>query len=101
MSEQTPRDDGEIFTLVDEVGNEELYKEAMRFQSPETGKWYICLYPLDEENDEEVGIQAFAFEEPTSEEDELELLPIENDTEWEMVQEVLNTFIDDDGNFNA
>ncbi|MCT3442021.1 DUF1292 domain-containing protein, partial [Limosilactobacillus fermentum] len=55
----------------------------------------------DEENDEEVGIQAFAFEEPTSEEDELELLPIENDAEWEMVQEVLNTFIDDDGNFNA
>ena len=48
MSEQTPRDDGEIFTLVDEAGNEELYKEAMRFQSPETGKWYICLYPLDE-----------------------------------------------------
>ena len=37
MSEQTPRDDGEIFTLVDEAGNEELYKEAMRFQSPETG----------------------------------------------------------------
>lgn len=101
MSEQTPRDDGEIFTLVDEAGNEELYKEAMRFQSPETGKWYICLYPLDEENDEEVGIQAFVFEEPTSEEDELELLPIENDAEWEMVQEVLNTFIDDDGNFNA
>ena len=101
MSEQTPRDDGEIFTLVDEAGNEELYKEAMRFQSPETGKWYICLYPLDEENDEEVGIQAFAFEEPTSEEDELELSPIENDAEWEMVQEVLNTFIDDDGNFNA
>ncbi|MGY5622427.1 DUF1292 domain-containing protein [Limosilactobacillus fermentum] len=101
MSEQTPRDDGEIFTLVDKAGNEELYKEAMRFQSPETGKWYICLYPLDEENDEEVGIQAFAFEEPTSEEDELELLPIENDAEWEMVQEVLNTFIDDDGNFNA
>ena len=54
MSEQTPRDDGEIFTLVDEAGNEELYKEAMRFQSPETGKWYICLYPLDEENDEVV-----------------------------------------------
>ena len=101
MSEQTPRDDGEIFTLVDEAGNEELYKEAMRFQSPETGKWYICLYPLDEENDEEVGIQAFAFEVPTSEEDELELLPIENDDELEMVQEVLNTFIDDDGNFNA
>ena len=101
MSEQTPRDDGEIFTLVDEAGNEELYKEAMRFQSPETGKWYICLYPLDEENDEEVEIQAFVFEEPTSEEDELELLPIENDAEWEMVQEVLNTFIDDDGNFNA
>ena len=90
------QDDGEVFTLVDEKGNEELYKEAMRFQNPETGKWYICLYPLDQENDDEVDIQAFAF----NDSEELQLLPIESDEEWDMVQEVMNTFIDDEGNLN-
>lgn len=101
MQANTPHDEGEVFTLVDEAGNEELFKEAMRFQAPETGKWYICLYPLAEENDDEVGIQAFAFNEPADDQAEIQLLPIENDAEWEMVQEVLNTFIDDDGNFQA
>ena len=39
---------------------------------------------------------------PTEDEDdEVQLLPIESDQEWEMVQEVINTFIDDDGNFNV
>lgn len=94
------QDDGEVFTLVDEKGNEELYKEAMRFQNPETGKWYICLYPLDQENDDEVDIQAFAFNEPADDSEELQLLPIESDEEWDMVQEVMNTFIDDEGNLN-
>ena len=35
-----------------------------------------------------------------SEEDEVQLMPIESDEEWDMVQQVINTFIDDDGNFN-
>ena len=54
MAEQHIQDEGEIFTLVDEKGNEELYKEAMRFQNPESGKWYICLYPVEQENDEDM-----------------------------------------------
>ena len=107
MSENQPRDrdNEEIFTLVDEKGNEELYKEAMRFKSDQNGKWYICLYPLDEENADEVDIEAFSFE-PASDMDgvdsgDIQLMPIESDEEWAMVQEVLNTFIDDEGNFNA
>lgn len=105
MSENQPRDNEEIFTLVDEKGNEELYKEAMHFKSDQNGKWYICLYPLDEENADEVDIEAFSFE-PASDMDgvdsgDIQLMPIESDEEWAMVQEVLNTFIDDEGNFNA
>lgn len=105
MSENQPRDNEEIFTLVDEKGNEELYKEAMRFKSDQNGKWYICLYPLDEENAEEVDIEAFSFE-PANDMDgvdsgDIQLMPIESDEEWAMIQEVLNTFIDDEGNFNA
>lgn len=66
MSENQPRDNEEIFTLVDEKGNEELYKEAMRFKSDQNGKWYICLYPLDEENADEVDIEAFHLNQPAT-----------------------------------
>ncbi|WP_295746558.1 DUF1292 domain-containing protein [uncultured Limosilactobacillus sp.] len=98
--EQSSHYDGEVFTLVDEQGNEELYKEALRFQADSNHKWYIVLYPLDEENSDEVSLQAFSFTDH-GDGDDIDLLPIDNDAEWEMVQEVINTFIDDDGNFNA
>lgn len=98
--EQSSHYDGEVFTLVDEKGNEELYKEALRFQADTNHKWYIVLYPLDEENSDEVSLQAFSFKD-NDDGGDIDLLPIENDAEWEMVQEVINTFIDDDGNFNA
>ena len=98
--EQSSNYDGEVFTLVDEKGNEELYKEALRFQADTNHKWYIVLYPLDEENSDEVSLQAFSFQD-NGDGDDIDLLPIDNDAEWEMVQEVINTFIDDDGYFNA
>ena len=43
MARIQPEDKGEVFTLVDEKGNEELYKEALRFQADNSDKWYICL----------------------------------------------------------
>lgn len=94
--------DGEIFTLVDDKGNEELYKELLRFQNPELGNWYICLEPVEQLEDEEAEVVAFSFVEndDADEDAEIELMPIEDDKEWEMVQEVLNTFIDDEGNLN-
>lgn len=102
MSQNHPEDLGEEFSLVDEKGNEELFKEVLRFQADDNGKWYICLYPADEENADEVSIQAFELKNPDAKEGEdVSLLPIEDDKEWDMVQEVINTFIDDDGNFNA
>lgn len=102
MAKINSQDQGEIFTLVDEKGNEELYKEALRFQADNSAKWYICLYPLDQEDSEEVDMQAFEIINGDSEEssDAVQLVPIQSDEEWDMVQEVINTFIDDDGNFN-
>lgn len=102
MNEKNVKDQGEEFTLVDEKGNEELFKEILRFQADDSGKWYICLYPADEENAEEVNIEAYELRNPDAKEgEEVELMPIDSDKEWDMVQEVINTFIDDDGNFNA
>ena len=100
MARIQSEDKGEVFTLVDEKGNEELYKEALRFQADNSDKWYICLYPVDQENDEEVNVQAFEMLPGESEDDDVQLMPIESDEEWDMVQQVINTFIDDEGNFN-
>lgn len=98
MSEQEHNDD--FITLVDDQGNEELYKVLFTFDSDDYGKSYILLYPASAENDEQVDIQAYAYQ---SQDDgsEGELEPIEDDAEWDMVEEVLNTFLDDEGNFNA
>ena len=98
MGEQAQNDD--FITLVDDQGNEELYKVLFTFDSDDYGKSYILLYPASAENDEQVDIQAYAYQNQ-DDGSEGELEPIEDDAEWDMVEEVLNTFLDDDGNFNA
>lgn len=89
-------------TLVDENGNEQLFNVLFTFTSDDYKKSYILLYPEGTEEDEEVDIQAFSFN-PDEDGDATEgdLQPIEDDAEWEMVEEVLNTFLDDDNNFEG
>ncbi|KRM13453.1 DUF1292 domain-containing protein [Paucilactobacillus suebicus] len=98
MSEEAQNDD--FITLVDDQGNEELYKVLFTFDSEDFGKSYILLYPASAENDDQVDIQAYAYHDEDGK-GEGELEPIEDDAEWDMVEEVLNTFLDDDGNFDA
>lgn len=83
-------------TLVDEHGNEELYNVLFTFDSEDYGRSYVLLYPSEAEADEEVDIQAYAFM-PDENHDlgEGKLIPIESDEEWDMVEEVLNTFLGD------
>ncbi|WP_461240332.1 DUF1292 domain-containing protein [Paucilactobacillus sp. N302-9] len=102
MSNSDKNDD--LITLVDDDGNEELYKVLFTFDSDDYGKSYVLMYPASAENDDEVDIQAYAYhpvDENSDSDSEGELEPIEDDAEWSMVEEVLNTFLDDDGNFNA
>jgi uncharacterized protein YrzB (UPF0473 family) len=90
-------------TITDEQGNEVLYEVMMTFHSDEYNKDYILFTePGVEENDpdEEAEILAFSFDpEKEPENEEGELIPIEDDKEWDMIAEVLNTFVaDDDSN---
>ena len=87
-------------TLVDDDGKETLHEVLFTFHSDEYNKNYILLVPEGVEEDEEVDIQAFVFDpDEDGEATEGELQPIEDDKEWDMVEEVLNTFLDDDSNF--
>ncbi|MFD1671738.1 DUF1292 domain-containing protein [Agrilactobacillus yilanensis] len=90
--------DDQFITLVDDKGNEELYQILFTFDSEDYGKSYVLLYPASTDEDEEVEVQAFSFKpDPKGDVGQGDLYPIEDDAEWAMVEEVLNTFIDDDG----
>ncbi|MCI1893739.1 MAG: DUF1292 domain-containing protein [Lactobacillus sp.] len=92
-----PGDDEQLITLVDDKGNEELYKVLFTFDSEDYGKSYVLLYPESASDDEEVDIQAFSFTpDDNGDASQGNLFPIEDDDEWDMVEEVLNTFLADD-----
>lgn len=87
--------EAEYITLVDEEGNESLYEILFTFDSDEFNKSYVVLYPAGTLDEEDVELQAYAYEE----EDEGgsgQLMPIETEAEWDMVEEVLNTFLDEE-----
>ena len=84
-------------TLVDENGNEELFEVLCTFHSEDNDKSYILLYPAAVDDNDEIEVQAFSYD---ADEDgdvtSSDLHEIESDAEWDMVQGVLNTFLDDE-----
>lgn len=82
-------------TVVDEQGNEQLCEVLFTFDSDEFGKSYVLYYPIGTEDDEDdIEIHASAFM-PNAEGEDGELMPIETDEEWDMIEEMLNTFLDE------
>ena len=89
----------EFITLVDDHGNETLFEILLTIDGQEEfGKNYVLVVPAGAEEDEngEVEIQAYAY---TQNEDgtEGDLLPIpeDADAEWDMIEEVFNTFVEE------
>ena len=78
MSEQEEK----MITLVDADGNETLYEILFTFESEDYGKAYILLIP--------------AGSEPEDQAKDAELYDIESDEEWDMVEGVLDTFLNDE-----
>ncbi|MFO8070170.1 MAG: DUF1292 domain-containing protein [Alkalibacterium sp.] len=98
MSEEHNHDhenDHEHITIIDEEGNEELYEILFTFESDDFGKSYVLVYPTGTDEGEEVELSAFSYKESDG---GLEgtLSSIESDAEWEMIEEVLNTFISEE-----
>jgi uncharacterized protein YrzB (UPF0473 family) len=81
-------------TVVDENGNEQLCEVLFTFDSDEFGKSYVLYYPMgaDDSDDEEIEIHASSFV-PTEDNQDGELMPIETDEEWDMIEEMLETFL--------
>lgn len=83
-------------TVVDENGNEQLCEILFTFDSEKFNKSYVLYYPISDNEDEEIEIHASSFV-PSENNEDGELSPIETDEEWDMVEEMLNTFLDEEG----
>jgi len=77
-------------SVVDENGDEQIYEIVLTFHSDSLEKSYV-LYKEPGDTDE---VFAASFDEENN--DGGILHPIETDEEWDMIEEVLETFTDDD-----
>lgn len=97
MSHEHNHDDVELITLVDEAGNETLFEILMTIDGREEfGKNYVLLVPhgAEEDADGEVEIQAYSFtENEDGTEGDLQPIPEDSDAEWDMIEEVFNSFM--------
>jgi len=80
----------DILYVTDELGNELEARIIMTFESEEFGKSYVVYQLTDDETGE---YYAASFNPEDG--DEGQLYPIENDEEWDLVEEVLENFLED------
>lgn len=90
----------EVITLVDDQGNEVLFEILLTIDGMEEfGKNYVLLVPAgatEEDEDGEVEIQAYSFtENEDGTEGSLEAIPADSDAEWNMIEEVFNSFLEE------
>ncbi len=89
--------DEKQITIIDESGNEQLCEVLFTFDSDEFEKSYVLYFPVgaEEDENEEIEIHASSFI-PAEEGQDGELMPIESDEEWDLIEEMLNTFLDEE-----
>ncbi|HEY8396014.1 MAG TPA: DUF1292 domain-containing protein [Bacilli bacterium] len=80
-------------TFIDEDGNEVLCEILFTFESKEFNKNYVLFYPVGSDEDE---IEVMAASYVPAEDGEGELMPIETAEEWQMIEEVLDQFSEEE-----
>ena len=81
--------DSNSLYVKDENGNEKRMTILFTFDNEVTKKQYVVFQDPEQDEDE---VYASAYDENG------QLLPIETDEELEMVEEVINTFVEDNEN---
>ena len=89
----------EHITLVDDQGNETLYEILLTVDGQEEfGKNYVVLQPTEFEEDEQglIDVLAYSFtENADGTEGDLQPIPEDAEDEWDMIEEVFNSFMDE------
>jgi uncharacterized protein YrzB (UPF0473 family) len=91
MSNDELQDEPEIIYIPDDEGNEEEFEVIMKFEVDGSDKKYMMVVPMegDDETDE---VYAFRYEEDDNG-DDLKLFTIEDEEEWNIVEETFNTLM--------
>ncbi|TNJ67501.1 DUF1292 domain-containing protein [Paenibacillus hemerocallicola] len=93
--EELNLEEPEIIYIPDEEGNEEEFEVIMKFEVESgqfAGNKYMMVVPVevDEEDEETDEVYAFRYEEDG---DDLQLYTIDNEEEWNEVEETFNTLV--------
>lgn len=80
---------------IDEKGNEVLCEILFTFDSEEFNKSYVLFYPVGNENEAEIEVMAAAYT-PLEDGSVGELSEIETDEEWDLIEDTLDKFSEDD-----
>lgn len=80
----------ELLTLFDENGNEVLYRKMLEFYHPEFKKNMLFQEGAQSDDDDMIELIPM-INEPDESGDGGKLVPIETDEEWDMIEEVVNT----------
>ncbi len=91
------KNDKTLLTLFDEEGNEVLYRKMLEFYHPGFEKEYVILAEEGAQADDDDLIELIPMiNEPDESGEGGRFLPVETDEEWDMIEEVVNTKLDDD-----
>ncbi len=82
-------DDKNSFKVINDRGEEIMCDILFTFDSEETGKSYIVY--TDNSKDERGNIQVYASIYDPKSLDEMELLPIETEKEWKVIETILDS----------
>ncbi|MBJ6362998.1 DUF1292 domain-containing protein [Paenibacillus sp. GCM10012307] len=81
----------EIIYIPDDDGNEEEFEVVMKFEVDGSDQKYMMVVPIgSDEEEESEEVYAFRYEE---EGDDLKLYTIDDEEEWNMVEETFNTLL--------
>lgn len=93
--EELNAEEPEIIYIPDEDGNEEEFEVIMKFEV-ESGQFqgnkYMMVVPVEVDEDDEESEEVFAFR-YEEDGDDLQLYTIDNEDEWNEVEETFNTLV--------
>ena len=84
-------DEPEIIYIPDDEGNEEEFEVIMKFEVDGSDSKYMMVVPVEEPEDDADEVYAFRYEEDG---DDLKLFIIEDEEEWNIVEETFNTLVE-------
>ena len=84
-----------FLTMIDENGNEVICEILFTYHSDEFNKDYVIFFPKGADNEEHVELSAASYTENENK-DGGNLEPIETDEEWEMLEELIAEFEEDE-----